>query len=297
MEDMDRTRKPEANNRQSSGWKRAVSAAILLFLCVSVSSCGQSKDAEDTAEESGTAASSISGNSAEGTTEDAVTAGTQSTESAQTAETLTAEEVLPDKLEEGEQVLAGADTGTHAFRGTPPEISVGWDNMPDAIGWLDAPGPAISTGVMKAGSQTEAGLVLDANNAEDFSDPVTILHGSYAAGGTLEKIVDYGDAQFFQEHPYLYVYTRTGQTLEYQVFAAFTQPQEDILVAHNTFDYSEFVSWIESIYDQRSMNAVLDSSLSEEVTGTWQTLGIDAENGGGTDYLVLGTLTGQERTQ
>lgn len=212
-----------------------------------------------------------------------------------TDERISAEKALPEHLQEGEEVLGGADSVQTPLRGDVPELSLDWNAMQDAAAWLDIPGTGISAGVMRA--EEDSQVWLDPNNQTDFSDPQTVLHGSCGEGGPLAGMTAYGDRTFFRENPYIYLFTPTGQVLEFQVFACYEAEHEDILVAHNAFDYEEFGQYIDSIYRAHSITTVVDDTLRDSVLAAWQILTLQGEGGGGEDMILQATLVGQSMAQ
>jgi len=94
----------------------------------------------------------------------------------------------------------------------------------DASVWLYCPDTAIDYPVMKAndynyylshlpdGTQNANGsLFIDYNCAADFSDPLTIIYGHCMKSGSMfGGLKGYKDQRFFNEHPYMYLYTQQG---------------------------------------------------------------------------------------
>ncbi len=74
------------------------------------------------------------------------------------------------------------------------------------------------------GTYDEAGsLYTQKENAQDFSDPVTVVYGHTAFAPGYEPMFSelhkLEDLDFFQAHPNFYVYTEAGKGLRYEVFA------------------------------------------------------------------------------
>ena len=95
-----------------------------------------------------------------------------------------------------------------------------------------------------------------------------MLHGEADTNdAALHGLLAYGDSSFFAKHPYLYLYLPDKTVLEYKVFAAYTQPSENILEQHDCYDFSQILQ-------------------------TWCVLTIQASMSDGSDYIVQATLTG-----
>ncbi len=95
-------------------------------------------------------------------------------------------------------------------------------------------------------------------NRKDFSDPNTVMYGHNMKNGTMfAGLHKYGDSEYLEEHPYVYIYTEEG-LLVYEIFAAYQSDDEHILYAHDGFeDRKVFEKYIEEILDMRSMGSVL----------------------------------------
>jgi len=94
----------------------------------------------------------------------------------------------------------------------------------DAAAWLYCPGTVIDYPVMKAkdydyylrhlpdGTYNANGsLFIDYNNAPDFSEKLTIIYGHHMKSGKMfGGLKGYKQQEYFEDHPYMYLYTETG---------------------------------------------------------------------------------------
>ena len=94
----------------------------------------------------------------------------------------------------------------------------------NATAWLYCPDTMIDYPVMEAsdynyylyhlpdGTQNANGsLFIDYNCAADFSDPLTIIYGHHMKSGSMfGSLKGYNEQWYFNEHPYMYLYTRQG---------------------------------------------------------------------------------------
>ena len=223
------------------------------------------------------------------------TADTQSP-AAETTEGSTEEIVLPDDLEEGEEVLQRGEGGDVSFHGSLPNLTPDWKDeerfllvIPDE----DSSAAALECPVYDTQEAAEAdgAAWLDEGNSTDLTDPNTVIHGTLEEDGAFAGIQDYGDSSFFTAHPYLYLYGKDSIS-EFQVFAAYPKTHEDILTSVNGFDRDEFNQYINDIYHQRSMQAVRDEELEQQVLDTWSILTLQAEGADGNDFIVQAVPTG-----
>ena len=218
-------------------------------------------------------------------------------ETSDTSETAQEDEtLLPEELEEGEEVLQRGEGAEISFQGMAPDVTPEWKDGELyllAVSAQDSSAAALVCPVYESQEAAEAdqGAWLDEGNSTDLTDPNTVIHGSLGEGSTFAGLQDYGDSEFFSSHPYLYLFSRDSIS-EYQIFAAYPKAHEDILVSVNGFDRDEYNQYINDIYGQRNMQAVLDPDLEQQALDTWSILTLQAEGSDGNDYLVQAVPTG-----
>lgn len=218
-------------------------------------------------------------------------------ETSDTSETAQEDEnLLPEELEEGEEVLQRGEGAEISFQGMAPDVTPEWKDGELyllAVSAQDSSAAALVCPVYESQEAAEAdqGAWLDEGNSTDLTDPNTVIHGSLGEGSTFAGLQDYGDSEFFSSHPYLYLFSRDSIS-EYQIFAAYPEAHEDILVSVNGFDRDEYNQYINDIYGQRNMQAVLDPDLEQQALNTWSILTLQAEGSDGNDYLVQAVPTG-----
>ena len=218
-------------------------------------------------------------------------------ETSDTSETAQEDEtLLPEELEEGEEVLQRGEGAEISFQGMAPDVTPEWKDGELyllAVSAQDSSAAALVCPVYESqeAAETDQGAWLDEGNSTDLTDPNTVIHGSLGEGSTFAGLQDYGDSEFFSSHPYLYLFSRDSIS-EYQIFAAYPKAHEDILVSVNGFDRDEYNQYINDIYGQRNMQAVLDPDLEQQALNTWSILTLQAEGSDGSDYLVQAVPTG-----
>lgn len=267
-------------------------AALVMTAVLSAGLMAGCASGENGAEENPETAESTGGweEAASEETSDALeTSGTS--ETAQEDETL-----LPEELEEGEEVLQRGEGAEISFQGMAPDVTPEWKDGELyllAVSAQDSSAAELVCPVYESQEAAEAdqGAWLDEGNSTDLTDPNTVIHGSLGEGSTFAGLQDYGDSEFFSSHPYLYLFSRDSIS-EYQIFAAYPKAHEDILVSVNGFDRDEYNQYINDIYGQRNMQAVLDPDLEQQALNTWSILTLQAEGSDGNDYLVQAVPTG-----
>ena len=100
-------------------------------------------------------------------------------------------------------------------------------------------------------------IYIEAANLKDMCDFNEVLHGSSTSDGTMfSQLNKFLDKNFFDEHPYVYVYME-GNALIYLVFAAYTR-EDTRLLAEYDFSYaSGCQAFLDEIYNGRSMNKLI----------------------------------------
>ena len=109
-----------------------------------------------------------------------------------------------------------------------PDIGINFDILKtiskDAAAWLYCEGTVIDYPVMKADDyayylnhlpdgtyNVNGSLFTDYNNAPDFSDPLTVIYGHHMKSGSMfGSLKGYKEQKYFDEHPYMYLYTEQG---------------------------------------------------------------------------------------
>lgn len=118
-------------------------------------------------------------------------------------------------------------------------FSVDFDKLkeinPDTVGWIRFEEPSIIsypivhshdnkeylTKLFGEGENTYGTLFVDKDNAGDFSDKNTFIYGHRMKSGSMfGKLERYADKEFYEKHPYFYIYTPDGKEAQYQIFAA-----------------------------------------------------------------------------
>lgn len=86
-------------------------------------------------------------------------------------------------------------------------------------------------------------------NGRDFHEPVTVLYGHnlvYGMENMFAMLNNYADADFFDAHDTIYIYT-PDSVLEYRVFAAYVHSNEHILAYRDFTDAVVFDEYFKSI--------------------------------------------------
>ncbi len=177
----------------------------------------------------------------------------------------------------------------------------------DVIAWIEVPGTVIDYPVMRGvdnakyltttveGEYDMYGAVFaDMQNPDDLLDKVSVLYGHYTPDDTyFTQLHNYKDPEYFEENPDMFLYTPYLQE-QYEVVAAFTTDNRNILYEHNYNDPEElegFIEWLSETEDEEA-NLNLEGL---DVTDRFMVLSTCVAEEGGTEerYIVVSKLVEQ----
>ncbi len=93
-------------------------------------------------------------------------------------------------------------------------------------------------------------------NDKDFNDNNTVIYGHNMKNGSMFKTLHYfEDKQFFEENPYIYIYTET-QTRVYEIFGAYEYSDIHLLLNYNMENDKTFGKYLK---DLTSLNGSKDN--------------------------------------
>ncbi|MCM1063454.1 MAG: class B sortase [Eubacterium sp.] len=134
-------------------------------------------------------------------------------------------------------------------------------------------------------------------NAKDFSDFNTVLYGHNMKAGTMfANLHYYEDPVFFEEHPYVYIYTEEGP-LVYQVFAAYAFSNVHLLMGFDLSQESLRELYIDNIFSLEGMNDNFNRDVEVTADSRILTLSTCITNQADKRYLVAAVLVADGRDQ
>lgn len=132
-------------------------------------------------------------------------------------------------------------------------------------------------------------------NSKDFDDFNTVLYGHNMNAGTMfANLHFYKDSEFFNSHPYIYVYTEEG-TLVYQVFAAYTFTDIHLLMGFDLTKEEVRQTYIDNIFE---LSGITDNfNRDVEVTTDSKILSLETcvNNQDDKRYIVAAVLVADAR--
>ncbi len=152
-----------------------------------------------------------------------------------------------------------------------PEKNLDWASLyaenKDIYAWIYIPGTQVDYPVLQStsddtyylnhnidGSYGKPGCIYTEKiNSKDFTNYNTVLYGHNMKNGEMFGCLhDYEDKTFFDENPYVYVYTEE-KTYVYEIFAAYTATNAHIL---NTNDFSTqegFADYLDNVVYNKAL--------------------------------------------
>lgn len=132
-------------------------------------------------------------------------------------------------------------------------------------------------------------------NAKDFSDFNTVLYGHNMKKGTMfANLHYYEDPEFFDAHPYIYIYTEDG-VLVYQIFAAYTFSNVHLLMGFDLSQEEVREIYLENIFSLDGINDNFNRELKVSADSKILTLSTCIKNQAQQRYLVAAVLMADGR--
>lgn len=187
----------------------------------------------------------------------------------------------------------GEDTNT----GDPEQIEVDFAAMAelsdDIVAWIYCPNTQINYPVVQSydndyylyhlmdGSWNANGTIfMDYRNEDDFSDYNTMIYGHHMKTGAMfADLMKYKSQSYYEEHPYMYIYT-PEQNYRLELFAACI-----VDCVADIYDFEPSAAVIEECIRNSTFDAALDYPANHIVTLSTCTYEYDDAR-----YVVLGDL-------
>lgn len=134
-------------------------------------------------------------------------------------------------------------------------------------------------------------------NEKDFGDFNTVLYGHNMSNGTMfHDLHYYEDSVFFEEHPYIYIYTEEGP-LVYEVFAAYEFSNVHLLMGFDLSSEEIREAYLENIFASGSLNNNFNREIQVTADSQILTLSTCVYNKAEKRYLVAAVLAADGRNQ
>lgn len=196
-----------------------------------------------------------------------------------------------------------------------PELEVDFAGLqeinPDVYAWLYVPDTSINYPVVQRAGDAEYYLRRDIQgnssmagtiftqyyNHKDWMDNLTVIYGHNMHDGSMFASLHYfEDSLFFQDHPYIYIYT-PEYTLVYQVFAAYEYSDVHLLLSYTMNDHDSFALYLDQVLALDGLHVNINRDV--EVTADDRVLTLSTcmdANRSEYRYLVQAKLSAVEKT-
>lgn len=146
----------------------------------------------------------------------------------------------------------------------------------DIYAWITVPGTIIDYPILQHptddsyylhhnldGSYGYPGCIYtESLNTKDFTDPNTVIYGHNMKAGTMfAELHKFEDRDFFDANDEVVIYL-PGETLHYQIFAAYVYDDRHLLYSFDFSDKEVYASYLKSVYDIRDMSANINKEIS-----------------------------------
>lgn len=223
---------------------------------------------------------------------------TETVQQSSAPETPSSEE-KPDVLEEKGVPIPEKEVDFEKLQTETNKDIYAWIYIPDSM--IDYPvlqHPTNNTYYLEYnlnGSKGYPGCIYTENyNKKDFSDPVTVMYGhNMKSGAMFAGLHKYEDAKYFEEHPYVYMYT-PEKLLVYQVFAAAVYSDKHILLNYDFTSSKAFDSFLTEVTSAKGMsnnyNEDIEVTADDHVLVMSTCIAKQPNN----RYIVLGVLLNED---
>ena len=218
-----------------------------------------------------------------------------------------------------EQSLAGTEVpGTETWEteaavgempdaaGIPPvDFGKLWETNADVCAWIYVPGTEVDYPILRNADASDihdpyylnhtiegvsglpGSIYIEPCNAGDFTDPNTVVYGHSMKNHTMfGSLREFMDAEFFEEHPYIYVVT-PEKNLVYKIARQAVYDDRHIMATYDFEDEGDYAAFLDSLSEQ-------EGNSREEVTVTTDsrliTLSTCVSNDSDSRLLILGVL-------
>lgn len=210
------------------------------------------------------------------------------------------EDVVTEPTEEPEIEIEEVDE-TYV---SPIDFEALWEINPDIYAWIEIENTVVDYPILNRADDnsyylrkniyeeydSDGVIFTEDYNSLDFNDPVTLIYGHNLASGdmfgSLQEV--YTNLETFLENNTVTVYL-PDETKQYQIFAAVSYGTKHILYYNDFSDEEVFNAFLEEIYNTRSLNSVIDDSVTVTNTDNLIILStcLSSSNSSDGRYLVL----------
>lgn len=207
--------------------------------------------------------------------------------------------------------LSGSEDTTVKLAKNPVNIAELQEDNPDIYSWIYIPDTNVNYPVAQSDADDNFYLDHDIDknysfpgtiysqscNKKDYSDRVTVLYGHNMLDGSMfATLHKFSDSDFFDEHKYMYIYTK-NRILTYEVVSAYVYDDRHIMNSFNFLDDAVYAKWQEEAVNPRSVSSNVREGIKLTKDDKMLVLSTCLNGGGDGRYLVQGVLRKDEQTE
>lgn len=131
-------------------------------------------------------------------------------------------------------------------------------------------------------------------NSKEWDDNHTVLYGHNMKDGSMfAGLHHYEDSRFFEENPYVYIYTEDKKVKVYQIFGAYEFSNAHLLMSFNMDDKEMFGQYLEGVFQIQGMNCNFNRDLEVTAEDKIITLETCIANKADKRYVVQAVLVAE----
>lgn len=269
-------------NMDRSNMYKILSIVLLVILIITLGSCGLTMYSRNLAYQAyEDLASQVNSGSDLGTDENPIIGESElvteaSSELLEVEATEAVEEVSQEEGEGSENEGLTEEDLIKQLGIEVPKKNLDWKKLhavnPDIYAWIYIPNTEVEYPIVQHPSKDEYYLNrnLDGSfgkpgciftqhyNHKDFLDLNTVVYGHNMKSGRMFRTIhQFEDKKFFEENPYIYVYTE-DRVLIYEVFAAYLSDDSHILNTNDLTTTEGYAQYLEKVYRESKSGNVRD---------------------------------------
>lgn len=183
---------------------------------------------------------------------------------------------------------------------------------PDVFAWISIPGTDIDYPLLQYAGEDQSyylnrnmykekdrdgSIYIEIYNANDFSDPNTLIYGhNWSTGGMFHSLEKFQKQEFFDEHPTMYIYF-PDRILTYEIFASYEYDDRHLLYSFDFHDADVYADYLKTILQPRDMNARIRDGVTLTTDDRIITLSTCVIGKKESRQLVQAVLVGEEEAE
>lgn len=147
----------------------------------------------------------------------------------------------------------------------------------DIYAWITVPGTVIDYPVVQHPEEPDyyldhnldgskgypGGIYTQLYNSKDWNDANTVIYGHNMKNGTaFAGLHQYEDGEFFEQNPYVYIYTEASTVRVYEIFAAYEYSNINLVTTYMLLGQESYGQYLSQIYELDGMNNNFNTDIT-----------------------------------